>query len=236
MQREWTDTTGSRIHDQRRSRRSVRWTFIAGVLVWLVAIGAGMGMLWRHSITPGEAGQAPTGWPANSALRLAAGRYSLLMWCHPHCPCTRASLAELARLKALCGDRLAVTIVFEKPEGYAAEWVRGENWRLASAMPGCNVQVEDGGEAARFGARTSGQTLIFDQDGRLRFSGGLTLGRGHLGENPGFEGARRLVLTGSAPLHEAPVFGCALFTDGSEQRVPPARSGRGGSGSEGQAP
>jgi hypothetical protein len=235
MQSNWTETTGSRLHNERSSRRSVRVTFIAMMMIWLLAISAGMGLLWRHSVTPGEAAQAPPDWPANSALRLAAGKYSLLMWCHPHCPCTRASLAELARLKALCGERLAVTIVFEKPEGYSSEWVRGENWRLASATPGCDVQVEGGSEATRFGVRTSGQTLIFDQDGRLRFSGGLTLGRGHLGENPGFEAASRLVLSGRESRHEGPAFGCALFTEGNKQRSSPTRLGQGESVSEGQA-
>ena len=38
----------------------------------------------------------------------------------------------------------------------------------------------------RFGAETSGQTLLYDRDGRLLFSGGTTGSRGHDGDNAGF--------------------------------------------------
>ena len=67
----------------------------------------------------------------------------------------------------------------------------------------------DGVEAARFGAKTSGQALLYAADGRLLFHGGLTPSRGHEGDN---EGLRRVtaILDGKAARDESPVFGCSL--------------------------
>jgi hypothetical protein len=184
---------------------------VAAVTVWLLFINAGMGLLWLHTLTPGEPAQSPTDWPPSSRLQRAADGYTILMWCHPQCPCTRASLSELARLRRLSGDRLSTLVVFERPDKGATMSLQGENWRLASEIPAARVLVDDGEEARRFRVHTSGQALIFDPQGRLRFNGGLTAGRGHLGDNAAFQAARRLVLQGQEPPGEAPVFGCALF-------------------------
>jgi len=47
------------------------------------------------------------------------------------------------------------------------------------------VTDADGAEANRFGAETSGHTLLFDFGRRLLFSGGITDSRGHTGDNAG---------------------------------------------------
>jgi len=132
----------------------------------------------------------------------------------------------LTRLVTRSGDRLAVTILFEQPDGMPDQWVRGENWRLALAVPGSRVLVDHGDEARRFGVRTSGQTLIFDREARLRFNGGLTGGRGHVGENAGVAAALSLLAIGDEPLYVGPVYGCSLGTENE-----PGVAGRAGSGS-----
>jgi len=192
-------------------RPPARWV-LAGVLIWLSLVGAGMAYVWRHALTPGQAAQAPGGWPAASALRPAGDRTTLLMWCHPRCPCTRASLEELAELVQRTKGRAFVQVSFVRPPGCSEEWVHGALWRQATAIPGVRVVVDDGSEARRFGVRTSGQTLIFGQDRHLLFSGGLTASRGHVGESEGLAAATRLARAGAGRFETTPVFGCALLT------------------------
>ena len=68
----------------------------------------------------------------------------------------------------------------------------------------------DGTEAGRFGAATSGQVLLYDAGGRLRFSGGLTSTRGHPGESPGHRRIAAVVGGGDTEEATTRVFGCAL--------------------------
>ena len=50
----------------------------------------------------------------------------------------------------------------------------------ASAIPGVIVTPDVGGRiAARLGAKTSGHVLVYDENGVLKFSGGITAARGH---------------------------------------------------------
>ena len=70
---------------------------------------------------------------------------------------------------------------------------------------------EGGVEASRFGAATSGQAILYDGDGRLVFSGGITAARGHFGDNAGSQALARLLIDGMPSRPHTPVFGCALF-------------------------
>jgi hypothetical protein len=98
-----------------------------------------------------------------------------------------------------------------RPTDVADAWDDTELQRRAAAIPGVTVSYDDAGtEAARFRAAASGFAVLYDRDGRLRFSGGLTSSRGHEGDS---FGRRRIlaVLAGETPdRDDAPVFGCAL--------------------------
>jgi hypothetical protein len=121
-------------------------------------------------------------------------------------------LDELSELAKRTRAKVDLQVNFIRPAGCSLEWVQGDLWRQAAAIPGVRVAVDDGREARRFGVRTSGQTLIFGKDRRLLFSGGLTSGRGHTGDNEGRATAIRLIEAGSGQLRTTPVYGCALFT------------------------
>jgi hypothetical protein len=90
-------------------------------------------------------------------------------------------------------------------------------WGTASALPNVTVlRDDDGVEAARFGAVTSGQTLLYDANGELIFSGGITGARGHAGDNAGRR-ALIALLEHKEPFHRlTSVFGCSLFSRRSE--------------------
>jgi hypothetical protein len=180
---------------------------------WLALVVVGLGLLMRYDATPGATGQPPRTWPAESRVPHAAGRAALVLIVHPHCPCSRASFAELERLMARC-EGLAATVLFALPPGIALAQEGISLWNVAAAIPGVTaLRDADAVEAKRFGAQTSGLALLYDDRGTLVFSGGITGARGHQGDNAGsdairawFDGRR------TAPV-STPVYGCGLFDD-----------------------
>jgi hypothetical protein len=58
---------------------------------------------------------------------------------------------------------------------------------------------------------TSGQTVLYDNEGALLFSGGITGARGHAGDNAGRTSLVELLNRGAAGRSRTSVFGCPLF-------------------------
>jgi hypothetical protein len=163
---------------------------------------------------PGAVGGGSSSWPAASRLERSDSEHTLVLFAHPHCPCTAATLRELERIAARCRDRAKVLVVFSTPQDAPEGWEQGSLWERARALPDVTVVRDlDGLEARRFGARISGSTLLFDRRGSLRFSGGITAARGHEGDNSGSSAIVDLVLEGATESPATPVFGCPLFDD-----------------------
>ncbi len=132
------------------------------------------------------------------------------MLIHAECGCSNASLDELSRIMARSGVPLDVRIFFTPVDG-APDPLGGRLWHRASSLPGVALEVDASGEIVRqFGALVSGQTLLFDRDGVLLFSGGITASRGHAGDNDGATAILTALKSGRAPLQTTPVFGCLL--------------------------
>jgi hypothetical protein len=183
----------------------------AGAL-WLSIIGAGVGLLWNYESTPGVAAATPERWPADSRIEPAADRATLVMLAHPHCPCTRASINELARLMTQAQGRVTAYVLFVRPRGFSDSWVQTDLWESAAAIPGVTPVLDDNGdEAGRFRAVTSGQTVLYDTAGNLLFSGGITSARGHAGDNAGRAAIVSLLTSDEAEERDTPVYGCPLF-------------------------
>jgi len=196
-----------------------RSALAAVVSSWLVCVGTGMATLARYEFTPGQSALTRPVWPADAEICRNEAGSTLLMFVHPRCPCSRASLDQLDRILARCQDRLTACIVFCVPDGFADEWAKSSLWRAADAMPNVTACIDVSGvESKRFGARTSGQVLLYDAGGRLRFGGGITPSRGHGGDNVGEQKIISIVL-GSANaenLSECSAFGCPLFDEVEE--------------------
>jgi len=194
--------------------------WLAFGIVWVLTLVPGFALLWAYKMRPGEADGAPDVWPAGTRIARNRDRATLVLFAHPQCPCTRASLAELARLMARFDDRVGANVVFLRPSDVSGDWDSSDLWRRASAIPGVTiVRDDDGVEAARFRASTSGATVLYDVRGRLLFTGGLTSARGHEGDSAGLDRIKSLLRTGKADRFDAPVFGCSLR---HEVRVAPA--------------
>jgi hypothetical protein len=186
---------------------------LVGSALWFIIVGVGLGVLSHYENTPGPPAVAtPSEWPSDSRIPRSTELATLIMTVHPHCPCTRASLAELARLMAQAQGRLTAFVVFNKPPNVSKDWQHSDLWDTAGAIPGVNVMADDEGiESRRFHAATSGQTILYSKEGTLLFSGGITGGRGHEGDNAGRSTIISFLSTGEADRTETPVFGCAIF-------------------------
>ncbi|PYQ17427.1 MAG: hypothetical protein DMF80_00745 [Acidobacteria bacterium] len=106
---------------------------------------------------------------------------------------------------------LVAYVLFLRPHDVSPDWDGTDLWASAAAIPGTTVLRDDEGvEAERFHALTSGLTLVYDPRGRLLFQGGLTSSRGHEGDSFGRRRIISLLTTGTADRTDSPVFGCAL--------------------------
>ncbi len=190
--------------------RLYRWVFIVAA-AWLMVVGAGTAALIQYSNTPGVSANPPAVWPPQTRLKLSAGTPTLLMFIHPHCPCTHASLTELEELLARFPNKVATCLVFVKPPGTDSNWEYTSTWRAAARIPNVSVYLDNGGaEAFRFRTATSGETLLYGTNKKLLFDGGITPGRGHEGDSPGLTALGQILAGEQTQINKTPVFGCPL--------------------------
>lgn len=204
--------------EQQRSRRAARaalakrsWPIVL-VTAWLVLLGFGFQQVFSYSGTPGAEPPHPEMWPTDSHLVRASAHPTLMMFVHPMCPCTRASLTELNVLLNEVPGQIDPLVVFLRPGAADADWDQSGSWASALRLPGVRLMTDaDGREARVFGAATSGQVLLYDVEGRLRFAGGITDSRGHEGDNLGLREVLAIIRGQDRPGALAnPVYGCPL--------------------------
>ena len=160
------------------SRKNFFITALLGA-TWVAALAFGGQTLFRYETTPGRIGTVASNWPGVSLVPRPTDKPTLLMLAHPHCPCSRASVGELAQIMAHAVGKVNAYVLFVKPAGAGADWDDTDLRRSVAAIPGVMILTDEHGvEAAKFGAKTSGHTLVFGADGTLIFSGGITASRG----------------------------------------------------------
>jgi hypothetical protein len=192
------------------------------MVIWIAAIAGGLKILSDYSNAAGAVGQTLSAWPSHSSLSLAQdGKPTLILFLHPKCSCSEASVGELDSLMAKTEGRAHVYAVFIQPKGWEESEIKSlPLWKNAGSIPGVATVLDpEGREAKLFGALTSGHLVGFDPKGRLAFSGGITIARGHMGDNPGLQAVAQFVNSGSTPLKQTRVFGCALFKSHENEKV-----------------
>jgi hypothetical protein len=191
-----------------------RQIWIAGILGFsTICTVAGFAALFAFEQTAGAVSNVPSRWPASTVLERRTEHGSLLVFVHPYCSCTVATLHEIATLSAdrkSKNERHSTTIVFYRPAN--SGWKPGALWNNAHHdIPDAQTVWDDGGqEAQRFGARTSGYALFYDARGNLLFKGGVTGSRGHEGDNFGIGELRTAIDSGRPARRSSLVFGCDL--------------------------
>lgn len=130
----------------------------------------------------GRQGRPPSQWPASleQIITVDHNRPTLVMFAHPLCPCTRATLQELQSMSKQLHGMLDIHILFYEPENISSMsdiWEASDLKKLASTLPDVSLHKDvDGRLATHFGAYTSGQVVLYGTDARLRFFWGNYFG------------------------------------------------------------
>lgn len=188
--------------------------------VWLAIATAGALLLMRYERKPGAMAETPLQWPNPKGLALDARRDTLLLFAHPKCPCTRATLEELNRLLAHRPEKVAAHVLFLNPSTVSNSWTHTALRELAQGIRGVTVHDDQNGQtAAVFGAETSGFVVVYAPDGKLIFSGGITESRGHAGDNPNKDALVAQIDRAQPRGCKTPVFGCLLANRPSSEEA-----------------
>lgn len=203
-----------------------RMTSTGTVFGWLVMTVGTMAAFWSYEATPGERAHVAASAPAASSVILTPGRKSLLVFIHPKCACTKATLSELQTIWNGLTPEItpACTFILRQPAQPGNAWRETDIERACREFIGTQF-IDDyaGAEAKRFGVTTSGTCLLYDEEGQLLFAGGITASRGHIGPAASQELLREQLASsngaptaGDAQTHSdddrCPVFGCPLFS------------------------
>jgi len=181
-------------------------------LLWLAAVFYGFQSLLQYGAQPGPVTSPQSHWPQKSALHPNTQAYTLVMFLHPQCPCSNATVSELALLLARCRN-VKAKVLFIRPKEFPPNWEKSALWTRVSNIPGAEALVDvEGRERDLFAAETSGQCALYDKDGILRFNGGITGSRGHEGDNRGLAQIEAIAedKIGAANAITGPTFGCPL--------------------------
>src|SRR5688500_4480825 len=85
----------------------------AAIALWAISVAGGSALLWRYEALPGPGADAPRHWPAGSRTAADGRRHTLVLLLHPHCPCSRATVRELALVMAAATPgRLKAHVLF----------------------------------------------------------------------------------------------------------------------------
>lgn len=189
-------------------------------VLWVCSI-AGFGYLIRYDMEEGSTGALAVGWPSQTRLSLGEQGKTLVVFLHPQCPCSMATVTELA--KVVDHYRAPLKIYADIANSYLDSTTKqlkcvGESQpgatrlvKYVSEIPGVQLVPDpDSKIATAFGAETSGYTMLYNQHGKLVFAGGITSSRGHEGDNDSADSLIAALKGESSRATSAPVFGCRL--------------------------
>lgn len=183
---------------------------MAGAL-WIVLIAGGFTILNVHAATPGPQRSGELTLTDLPAPDRQGSEWTAVLFVHPHCPCTDASLIELADTLDAAKAPVRRIIVCVEPPNAPAGWSDAPLFTTAKQR-GFQVLLDRNATlAAKAGAATSGHTFLLDPSGKPRFSGGVTASRGHRGPSAGTAAILQdLTDPNATPSATTPVYGCPL--------------------------
>ena len=160
-----------------------QWPIAIALVVWVVGSVGGMAMLWSYSAGPGMSAQPPARLvDAEKQIAPIPGANNLLLFLHPKCYCSQATVNMTARFLAQAKTKPLLRVFMVLPEGKPESWAKDTLWKSIEALAPTEIRVDVNGKVAEaMGVKTSGQVLLYDAKGELRYAGGLTSGRGHEG-------------------------------------------------------
>lgn len=185
-----------------------RSKLLAGVFLILACGFAGFAMNFKSCFSTNNA--AAIKWPKFARLARAEQVPTLIVFLHPHCYNSTATMDELQKVLPALKGRVQVYLTIYAPEQMGDAWIKRGVWRQALKMPNVNLYLDKNGEDSElFGAQSSGEAFLYDTSGELVFHGGLTKSWALAGENKGMDAmvARVMNLDTRTVAYETPVLG-----------------------------
>ncbi|GAA5508605.1 hypothetical protein Rcae01_04072 [Novipirellula caenicola] len=209
-------------------KRIPRWCLIVAMGCWLAAVLTFVTWITAYGfkVDASNLADSEETWPADTTLAIPADRPTLVLFVHPKCPCSRATLVELEKIltasPAITTAAPSVLVVASVPRDADTTWTHSPLIQRAAELANADVVFDvEGVETARFGVTTSGTVMLFDHHATRTFSGGITTSRGHEGRSVGGDLLRdRLLVATKVDIDgisddaakSPPVFGCILCT------------------------
>lgn len=193
---------------------------ITALVILPAAIALGGWLLADYSYRPGATGQAIVRLNDKEKIELFGNaedysreQQSLVLFYHPHCPCTQSAIRCLERIYHRMSRQPRLVAFVYCPVDSSASWMDTSLTRYIKTIADVKFIPDPGGEACRrYGVTTSGHLLLFDSQDRLAFSGGITPGRGHEGDSlSSVDLLQRCSEDAvSRPANSWPVYGCPM--------------------------
>ena len=184
-----------------------RWLVVL-IGAWCVVVAGGFVVLTNYGYAAAPVTPAPH---TLASIDKSVDVWTLRVFAHPHCPCTRATIHEIDRAMTTLRDELQVQVVVYIPDGEQESWADGSTVSAVRRIPNTTIMFDRGGRITRdHGVVASGHTTLVSPDSAVVFSGGVTASRGHEGASVGTRAIRNWVQAGDGAA-SAPVFGCAIL-------------------------
>jgi hypothetical protein len=111
---------------------------------WVVGLGVGVYEMYAYATTPGVAETAPSEWPDDTTLVRDPDAPTIVMFVNPDCPCSRASLAELAQVRValprvhtvITNDETEMARFGARTSGYVAAYDAAGRLRFSGGITG----------------------------------------------------------------------------------------------------
>jgi hypothetical protein len=189
------------------------------LLAFAVTIGTGGWALSDYSYRPGESGNAVANLNSlANELELFRNEHetnlelpTLILFFHPHCPCTNSTIRNLERLSVQLSKRANIVAFGFCPKLENDSWIESPITSALKRLEANVVVDKDGQHCSKFGAFTSGHVLLYGHNGELLFTGGITAGRGHEGDCAATWDLLQKVDGLSTSISRWPVYGCPIL-------------------------
>src|SRR4051794_21997027 len=103
-------------------------------MTWAGVLGAGLYYLNSYEARAGAAAGVSARWPAEGPA-LASEGVTIVVFLHPECPCSRATVASLDQIMAHGGGHVRAYVVGVMEEGAPSDWEKSGLLKRAGEIP-----------------------------------------------------------------------------------------------------
>ena len=188
-------------------------------LVCPATIVMGMWSLTDYASRPGQSGNVVHDWDQVApvlagTIQADESTAKLMMFYHPHCPCTQSAVWNLRQLISKSPATVRLHAIAYCPADRADDWIESSLTDSLRMTQNSSVTIDrDGAISKRLGAMTSGHVLLYDTRGKLSFSGGITSRRAHEGGCDSLNDLLDKLRAPSMTFDSWPVYGCPIVVD-----------------------